>query len=201
MAMATTCYFIVMLNGYALFGEKTTTNLLKQITPEIVSLPAFYILNGAFYLSTLLTTPLVFYGARNNFLQLIGSGKGKVKTHQVNQSSSSSEIIVSDKKKRKRQAKLRYCCWSLTLFALIVLGAVLIDRLETAFNIVGSVSSNSIGCVLPSLFYYKLVEQKVKQFKLTGWEATQYHFARLFFVYSVIMSFVCLTSGFLSLRN
>jgi hypothetical protein len=36
---------------------------------------------------------------------------------------------------------------------------MLISSLEVAFNFIGAVSSNSIGGILPSLFYFKLLKR------------------------------------------
>ena len=40
--------------------------------------------------------------------------------------------------------------------------AVLVSNIEAVFNIVGAVCSNSIGVLLPCLFYFMLVHKKKK---------------------------------------
>lgn len=86
--------------------------------------------------------------------------KKKNNTVQVNDSEYNDKVVklVEDKKKRKRRKAINYYCYSLGLFTIIVIGAITIDSLEVAFNIIGAISSNSIGCVLSSLFYFKLVK-------------------------------------------
>ena len=46
------------------------------------------------------------------------------------------------------------------VFIIIVTGAITIASLEVAFNIIGAISSNAIGCIFPTLFYFKLLERK-----------------------------------------
>lgn len=55
-----------------------------------------------------------------------------------------------------------YYIWSIGLFVIITIGSIYIHSLEIAFNFVGSVSSNSIGCVLPSLFLFMLMKEYYK---------------------------------------
>ena len=72
---------------------------------------------------------------------------------------------------------------------------MLISSLEIAFNFIGAVSSNSIGGILPSLFYFKLLKRSKGVF-MNPSEKRQYYFAFGFFIYSVIVSIMCLLSEF-----
>lgn len=68
MSFATVFYLLVGMMGFAIFGKEIQTNFLMVVTPENIGRVGFIILNLTFYISTVLTTPLVFFGARNNFL-------------------------------------------------------------------------------------------------------------------------------------
>ena len=68
MTFALTFYLLVGILGYALYGKDVATNFLKVVTEEKFGTFGFYLLNVSFYCSTVLTTPLVFFGARNNFI-------------------------------------------------------------------------------------------------------------------------------------
>jgi len=71
MSISTIFYLIVGIFGFGLYGNETDPNFLKKASIERLGKTAFIMLNFAFYISTVLTTPLVFHGARNNFLALI----------------------------------------------------------------------------------------------------------------------------------
>lgn len=49
------------------------------------------------------------------------------------------------------------------IFAIIVSIGTTVDDIESVFNIVGAVCSNSIGILLPCLFYFMLVHRKNKK--------------------------------------
>ena len=68
MTFALKFYLLVGILGYALYGEGVATNFLKVVTEEKFGTFGFYLLNISFYCSTVLTTPLVYFGARNNFI-------------------------------------------------------------------------------------------------------------------------------------
>lgn len=71
--------------------------------------------------------------------------------------------------------------------------AILIGSLEIAFNLVGSISSNAIGIILPSLFYIKLVQKR----DVSGKERCL--FVKLCFVVAILLTIVCLTSEFIKI--
>lgn len=48
------------------------------------------------------------------------------------------------------------------LFAAIMVVAITVGELGVTFNIVGAVASNSIGFILPALFYFVLIHKKKK---------------------------------------
>lgn len=149
MSIATVSYLIVGTFGYGIYGNNITSNFLEKATMDRLGRATYLILNGSFYLSTVLTTPLVFYGARNNFISLIKifGPKNKVEGEEI-------RLTRADRKKREA---FHFYFWSIFWFTLITIGAVTIHSLEVAFNVVGSISSNSIGCILPSLFYFMLI--------------------------------------------
>jgi amino acid permease len=56
---------------------------------------------------------------------------------------------------------------TLILYAIIMVIAITVGELGKTFNIVGAVASNSIGFILPALFYMMLVIKKKKPRKIT----------------------------------
>lgn len=55
---------------------------------------------------------------------------------------------------------------TLILFAVIMVVAITVGELGVTFNIVGAVASNSIGFILPALFYFTLIHKKRKPKKI-----------------------------------
>jgi len=75
-----------------------------------------------------------------------------------------SEYIIDDSKARKkRKARIIFYLLTLALFATIVVLAVTIGRLGPIFNLVGAIASNSIGFILPTLFYMMLIWRKKRE--------------------------------------
>lgn len=68
-------------------------------------------------------------------------------------------------------------------------GAISLDSLEVAFNLVGAVSSNAIGIVFPCLFYLKLTRRKGKL----------YEFVKVMFVVALMLTVVCLVSEYIKI--
>lgn len=64
-------YMIVGLLGYATYGQQVVTNYLEVIEVDSVGETMYLILNITFVLSTTLTQPLIFFGARKNFISMI----------------------------------------------------------------------------------------------------------------------------------
>lgn len=51
---------------------------------------------------------------------------------------------------------------TLVLYAIIMVVAITVGELGKTFNIVGAIASNSIGFILPTLFYFMLIYKKKK---------------------------------------
>lgn len=98
MFISTLFYLIVGIFGYGIFGSEMESNFLKMAKKDKIGQVPFFILNLSFYISTVLTTPLVFYGARNNFLQLT-----KSKTKRTLISAEEDDQSIEAVKERKRQ--------------------------------------------------------------------------------------------------
>lgn len=65
-------YTITGLLGYFSYGVLIqTSNFLEALNMEETGKPLYIIMNAVFLLSVLCSFPLIFYGARNNFIALI----------------------------------------------------------------------------------------------------------------------------------
>lgn len=53
--------------------------------------------------------------------------------------------------------------YTFVLYAIVIVVAILVEDIESVFNIVGAVCSTSIGVILPALFYFRQVDKKGKE--------------------------------------
>lgn len=67
-----------------------------------------------------------------------------------------------NKEKRKKIAKVHFYVYTLILFLIIVGIAIAVDNIEDVFSVVGSIASNAISFIFPSMFYFFLVKKKNK---------------------------------------
>lgn len=70
--------------------------------------------------------------------------------------------MTDTKKKQKMYASIIFYTMTFLLFAVIMVVAITVGELGVTFNIVGAVASNSVGFILPALFYFVLVRKKGK---------------------------------------
>ena len=80
--VATVCCFLVYgttgILGYFTYGENlnSNSNFLTNLQRENTGLPLYIIMNLVFLISVLCSFPLIFFGARNNFIALFKVFKG-----------------------------------------------------------------------------------------------------------------------------
>ena len=67
---------------------------------------------------------------------------------------------------KKKKAALWFYIYTFFLFAVAIGIAIAVDNVESVFNLVGAVASNSIGFLFPCLFYFYGVNRKGKEKKI-----------------------------------
>ena len=67
-------------------------------------------------------------------------------------------MILSKRKNKTKRARIHFIVFTTILYLIIVGVALGIDNLLAVFNILGAVSSNSIGILLPCFFYFRLIQ-------------------------------------------
>lgn len=71
---AACCLFYIVVGniGYALYGyDRVEANFLLALDQKDVALPLFLLMNGGFLVSVYFSFPVMFFGARNNFIALM----------------------------------------------------------------------------------------------------------------------------------
>lgn len=134
----------------------------------------YLLMNIGFLSSVFFSFPIMFFGARNNFIaiakHLIFVLKRKNYDYEVvdvdGVEEISSYIVNENKEKRKKIAKIHFYVYTILLFLIIVGIAVAVDNIEDVFSVVGSIASNAISFIFPSMFYFFLVKKKNKTRKV-----------------------------------
>lgn len=91
--------------------------------------PLYIIMNGIFLISVLCSFPLIFYGARNNFIALFkiikSPASGNDQLRHGDSIAQISDYIVTDAKKKKRfYAKIIFVVMTLILYSIIMVVAI-----------------------------------------------------------------------------
>jgi amino acid permease len=170
------CYIIyvsVAFLGYMTYGNNSDPdkaiqpNFLNILQREEIGDWLYIIMNLVFMISVLCSFPVIFFGARNNFIAFINSlqKKGDREVSHSRQAHSVvdeiSEYLIDDNKlRKKRKARIYFYILTFTLFASIVALAVTVGKLGPIFNLVGAIASNSIGFIFPTLFYVVIVMKR-----------------------------------------
>ncbi|CAD8146330.1 unnamed protein product [Paramecium octaurelia] len=195
-------YLIVGLLGYATYGKNIEPNFLLSIKEQDVGAVLFVILNLSFVFSTTLTLPVIFFGGRNNFIQMIKQFTENKKVNilakkKLLDSQQNEQYYKELLQFRKKSQAIRFYGISILLFILLAIGAVFIQNLGTVYNLLGAIACNAIQLGLPTLFYVFLVKQ-VKKMKFRN------NLNRLFYFVvcgllcvSIILTFLCVTCEFI----
>lgn len=71
--LGTVAFFYILVGnvGYAMYGSNVQTNFLLNLKIDDLSDFLFYAMNGGFLISIFFSFPVMFFGARNNFIALI----------------------------------------------------------------------------------------------------------------------------------
>ncbi len=64
-------YILVGNVGYTMYGQDVQTNFLLNLKIDDLSDVLYFGMNGGFLLSIFFSFPVMFFGARNNFIALI----------------------------------------------------------------------------------------------------------------------------------
>ncbi|KAM3145381.1 hypothetical protein pb186bvf_002425 [Paramecium bursaria] len=202
--LTTALYLTVGILGYATYGNVIDTLYLNYIDPQDISKTLYIILNLTFVISTTLTIPIIFFGGRNNTIQLIKQIKDpfsagdlytepKVKTQLVSDADQPS--AVTQIKLNREKANLYFYLISIIIFAVLLVGSIYISDLGIIYNILGAISANAVQLTFPTLYYFMLVIKRGKKFRTRGAQF-QFYFTIVMFVLSLVISLVCVAANF-----
>ncbi|KAM3130534.1 hypothetical protein pb186bvf_017343 [Paramecium bursaria] len=184
-------YMTVGLLGYATYGQNVQTNYLEVIKVDSVGETMYLILNITFVLSTTLTQPLIYFGARKNFLSMLQQQvkRSEIRGRELDYKNIDDIKEVSRQKKRKM--KIIGDLFSLFVFTLLILLSLYVKHLDVIFNFLGIICANCIQLVVPCLFYIMIIkkQQRVK--------SKYYYATSILLAISLCLVVVCISSQFL----
>ena len=167
-------YFLVGSMGYCTYGRAVKGNFLLNFHKNDINEGLFIILNFGFLVSVFFSFPVMFFGARNNFIAITktvvlvcrDTKEGFQPVSKDNVEEISSYIKIDDREKKKKRAQVLFYIFTFVLYAIAIGIAIGVDDIEDVFNIIGAIASNMISFILPSLFYWIMVKRKNKEKKI-----------------------------------
>jgi amino acid permease len=161
-------YLLVGILGYAYAGSAIEANFLRSLLYSKIAPVFFFSINIFFLMSIFFAFPIMFFGCRNNFIALIKlvvlpkqeidrlKGAGGDDVDEIS-SYINTALRIED---RKKKARLHFIGYTIGIYAVIVLASVLLESIESVFNLVGAVCSTSVSIFLPCFFYVKLTDMR-----------------------------------------
>ena len=66
--------------------------------------------------------------------------------------------VDASPEEKKKKARYHFIAYTIGIYAVIILIALLVESIESVFNIIGAICSTSISILLPSFFYVRLIQ-------------------------------------------
>lgn len=146
-------------------------------------------MNISFLISVFFSFPIMFFGARNNFIAVTNNLATIINKKR-------SGYRQPDKATRKKQSKILFIVYTVLIFGIIISIAASLDEVENVFNILGAIASNSTCLIFPCMFYVMLIRKRNKPKKLHYWVALAgFIFFIPFGIFSVVSMFISENSG------
>ena len=148
-------YLKIAIGGYILFGDDTD-NLLRKFTRNNLGRGVYELVNISFLVSSILTWPMVFYGAKCEVYAVINHIRMTInaRRNQGNQAQESVTGGINHERYEIRGFKLHI--FELILFLVMVLVAMIIPKIDRIISFIGSTAGNGLNYILPTLFYLRL---------------------------------------------
>lgn len=177
-------YVLVGNMGYCLFGNNLEGNFLLAFNRGIVNDGLYLLLNISFLISVSFSFPVIFFGARNNFIAITNNVVAYINKKRVN-------YRQLDKTSRKAQSKILFVVFTILVFAVIISIAASLNEVEDVFNICGAIAANGTCFIFPCMFYVMLIRKRNKPKKLKYWMALAgFIFFIPFGVFAVVSMFI-----------
>jgi len=172
LALVIVVYLTVANAGYLTFGEDAQ-NLLDNFTREKLPLVTFIIVNCVLLISSTLTQPLMFFGAKTEIYGAIKLLRKKLAAKrragriggEALQEQDEETDDEEDEKTIERKYGFKgiyYKLYVSILFSLVVLMAIVVPGINTVFSFVGATAANGLNFILPTLFYLKMCSKHGK---------------------------------------
>ena len=176
MTLVLSFYIVNALAGYLSYGSAVTSKgLINNFKPEDLGKPLYLILMSAFLVSSTLSFPMMFFGARNNIWAVILSVAKRVKKdwriRKIRRETNlpNDKIIQNLPKTRVRISWKVYSVYVVILYFLMIAAAIFATEIGKILNIVGAVAANAISYIFPAIFYVKLTKKTQQKWWRISW--------------------------------
>lgn len=157
-------YILVGNMGYCLFGNNLEGNFLLAFNRGVVNDGLYLLMNISFLISVFFSFPVIFFGARNNFIAITNNIVLFINKKRAN-------YRQQDKTSRKAQSKILFVVYTILVFAAIISIAASLNDVEDVFNICGAIAANATCFIFPCMFYLLLIRKRNKPRKVQYWAA------------------------------
>mmetsp|Transcript_70971 Transcript_70971/g.82623 ORF Transcript_70971/g.82623 Transcript_70971/m.82623 type:complete len:524 (+) Transcript_70971:41-1612(+) len=199
LTMVLSFYILVALCGYLSYGPAITSEgLIDSFSANDLGSALYLILMFAFLLSSTLSFPLMFFGARNNIWSVILSISKRMKKdwrirEKIKETHLTKEEIVKTLPKTTVTISWQvYAAYVVSLYILLVAAAVFANGIGSLLGIVGAIAANAISYIFPALFYVMLTKRKHQKWWYISW------FMLVFGIICGIISFILHIVGFIN---
>ena len=148
-------YLKIAVGGYILFGDDTD-DLLEKFTRKNLGTGVYEIVNISFLVSSILTWPMVFYGAKCEVYAVIRHVRMTI-NHQRDPGNQAQEPEIEGMNHEGYELhgfKLRI--FEFILFLSMVAVAMIVPKIDKIISFIGSTAGNGLNYILPTLFYLRL---------------------------------------------
>lgn len=131
--MACSFFYILVGNmGSCRYGKETKGNFLMNFDRKDINEGLYLLMNGGFLISVFFSFPVMFFGARNNFISItkmiiLEIRKEKTQYQQVSNNTLeeiSSFLPNNPKEKKRQQAQIYFLIYTFTLYVIAVAIAI-----------------------------------------------------------------------------
>jgi amino acid permease len=165
-------YLLTGLMGFAMYRDKLNDVVLKYFKEDIIKYKqqnfiissVLFVSITAYFISALLTMPLIFFALKKNLITLIGFVEKKFKKRHTNKDIEEDTTLhvtmVNTQVIMASVQGVKKFLITLTAYVLTLLATLCVKKIIVINNIIGATATNFITLLSPSTFYLMLEKSK-----------------------------------------
>jgi amino acid permease len=165
-------YLLTGLMGFAMYRDKLNDVVLKYFKEDLIKYKqqnfiissVLFVSITAYFISALLTMPLIFFALKKNLITLIGFVEKKFKKRHTNKDIEEDTTLhvtmVNTQVIMASVQGVKKFLITLTAYVLTLLATLCVKKIIVINNIIGATATNFITLLSPSTFYLMLEKSK-----------------------------------------